>query len=419
MNKIVMKTVLGLALLAFSVAGSTHAEELVFHANHTIIKPMQVVVDAWTAKTGHTVKFLTNPNVSSDALALYQQQLASGASDVDIYQIDTIWPGLIGMHLLDLSEDLADRVGAYAESAIANNTVNGRLVGIPLYLECGLLYYRKDLLEKYNEPLPETWDDLITTARKIMLAEREAGNDKMCGYVFQGKAYEGLTCNALEWVSAKGGGSVVEPDGKVSINNPKAVEALRDAASWIGDVSPDGVLGYVEEDTRGVFQSGDAVFLRNWSYCWALFNQEGNPLRGKVGVMPVPAGVKGGQSTGTLGGWSVAVSKYSEKIDVAMDFMRFFATPEALKLYVMSGAFIPSIVSLFDDPDVKARIPVTDPEVYRNAIPRPAAATGTHYNRVSSEFYNAVHSVLSKKQTPEKALADLEGSLKRISRRGW
>lgn len=408
-----------LACLSLLFATSAPAEELVFQANHTIIKPMQAVVDAWTAKSGHTVKFLTNPNVSSDALALYQQQLASGSSDVDIYQIDTIWPGLIGMHLLDLSEDLGDRVGIYAESAINNNTVGGRLVGIPLYLECGLLYYRKDLLEKYNEPLPETWDDLIATAKKIMKAEREAGNPKMWGYVFQGKAYEGLTCNALEWISAKGGGSIVERDGTVSINNPRAVEALREAASWIGDISPDGVLGYVEEDTRGVFQSGDAVFLRNWSYCWGLFNQPDNPLKGKVGVMPVPAGVRGGKSSGTLGGWGIAVSKYSRKHDAALDFMRFFATPEALKIYVMSGAFIPSIVSLFNDPEVAARIPVSDPEVYRNAIPRPAAATGTHYNRVSSEFYNAVHDVLSKKKTADAALKDLEGSLKRISRRGW
>ena len=105
-----------------------------------------------------------------------------------------------------------------------------------------------------------------------MAAEKKAGNTKMVGYVFQGKAYEGLTCNALEWIDAFGGGAIVDAEGRVTVNNPRAVEALAFVASLVGPVAPRGVLGYDEEATRGVFQKGDAVFMRNWPYALSLIH---------------------------------------------------------------------------------------------------------------------------------------------------
>src|SRR5439155_218690 len=90
------------------------------------------------------------------------------------------------------------------------------------------------------------------------------------GIVSQGRAYEGLTCNALEWVDSFGGGTIVDGQGKVTINNPKAIAAIKLADSWIKNIAPEGVLNYAEEEARGAFQSGNAVFMRNWPYAWAL-----------------------------------------------------------------------------------------------------------------------------------------------------
>ena len=45
--------------------------------------------------------------------------------------------------------------------------------------------------------------------------------------------------------------------------------------------------------------------------------------------------------------------------------------------------------------------------------------TGDNYNKVSTEFFNAVHTVLSKKAEPEQALSKLDRDLKRIKRSAW
>src|SRR5690606_36031484 len=140
------------------------------------------------------------------------------------------------------------------------------------------------LLEEYGQKVPETWAELTEAAQIVQDGERQKGNDKMWGIVFQGKAYEGLTCNALEWIDSFGGGTIVNADGDITVNNPKAAEALTLAAAWIGKIAPDGVLNYSEEEARGVFQSGNAVFMRHWAYAWALGNSEDSPVKGKIGV---------------------------------------------------------------------------------------------------------------------------------------
>src|SRR5262249_3177807 len=150
---------------------------------------------------------------------------------------DIIWPGILGTFLIDLKPYTKGSEKGYFQSMIENNTTDGKLVAMPWFLDAGLLFYRKDLLEKYGEKPPETWEQLTASAKKIQEGERKAGNKDIWGFVFQGKAYEGLTCDALEWVYSYGGGTIVDPEGKVTIDNPDAAAALDLAASWIGGIS--------------------------------------------------------------------------------------------------------------------------------------------------------------------------------------
>ena len=167
----------------------------------------------------------------------------------------------------------------------------------------------------------------------------------MLGFVFQAKAYEGLTCNALEWIDSFGGGQIVAEDGSITINNEQAAAALELAASWIGDIAPEGVLNYAEEESRGVFQSGNAVFMRNWPYAWALGNAPDSPIAGKIGVTQLPKGGEDGKHTGVLGGWQLAVSKYSQNAELAVDLVRHLTSPEEQKRRAIKGSYNPTIAA--------------------------------------------------------------------------
>jgi trehalose/maltose transport system substrate-binding protein len=133
---------------------------------------------------------------------------------------------------------------------------------VPTTVDVGLLYYRTDLLKKYGfaHP-PDTWDELTQMARTIQDGERAAGATDFYGYLWQGKD-ERLAVNALEWIFS----TIIEPDGHISIDNPRAIDALNRAREWLGTISPAGTLTYAEEECRNIFDDGHSAFMRNWPY---------------------------------------------------------------------------------------------------------------------------------------------------------
>lgn len=373
--------------------------------------------NAWAAKTGHSVKLVTMPG--ADTLSLTQQLLAAGAADIDVFQIDIAWSGILARHLFDLGPQAGAVTQKHFPAMVRSATVSGRLVGMPWFGDAGVLYYRKDLLEKYGVAVPRTWVELRQASERIQAAERKRGAGKFWGFVWQGRAYEGLTCNALEWVASHNGGTVVDEAGKVSIQNPGAIAALREAAGWVGHITPKGVLNYTEEEARGVFQSGDAAFMRNWPYAWALLNGDGSPVRNLVGIAALPAG-DGGGSVGTLAGSLLVVNAYSQQARLAADLVLYLTSPAEQKRRAIQGAYNPTLPSLYTDPDVLAAAPYlgTLYGTFANAVARPSNATGAKYNRVSIEFSNAVHSVLAGETDAAYRVQVLDSKLRRLRRGG-
>ncbi len=372
----------------------------------------------WARRTGNEVAIVNTPNSSSDRFSLYVQLLSSRSADIDVMQIDVVWAGMLASHLADLERPLGQRVNAMFPALARNDRVNGKLVAVPWYIDAGVLFYRKDLLEKYGFEPPRTWAELTEAARAIQAAERRAGNRRMWGYVFQAKAYEGLTCNVLEWVSSHGGGTFLNDRREFTARNPAARAALKQAASWIGTISPRGVLNYDEEAARGVFQTGNAVFMRNWPYAWALAQGEGSPVRGRVGVIALPHG-PGGQSAAALGGWQLAVSRYSRHRAEAIDLVRYLTSAEVQKERAIRGAYNPTLTALYSDPDVIAANPffATLYPAFERAVPRPARQAGARYNQLSNGIWRAAHDVLKGDASPAAALARLDDEIERIAYR--
>lgn len=356
------------------------------------------------------VKVLDTPNLVQDRLGLYLQFFEAKSSEVDVYQIDVIWPGDLAEHFVDLNQYGAKKiVGQHFPAIIKNNTVNGKLVAIPWFTDAGLLYYRKDLLKKYNLKVPKTWDELEKAAKIIQDGERKAGKKDFWGYVWQGNAYEGLTCDAIEWVYSNGGGTIISPDKKVTINNPNAIAILDRAAKWVGTISPAGVTGFGEEDARNIWQAGNAAFMRNWPYAYSLGNAKDSVIKGLFDVAPLPAG-KSGKGAASLGGWQLAVSKYSKHPEIAADVAFFMASYEEQKIRAIKGSMNPTIMSLYKDKDVLKASPFFGSlyNVFINAVARPSTQTSPKYNEVSTKFFTACHAVLTGKKSAKDALAELQ-----------
>jgi trehalose/maltose transport system substrate-binding protein len=262
---------------------------------------------------------------------------------------------------------------------------------------------------------------MAETAKEIQDKERQAGHKDIWGFVFQGNSYEGLTCNALEWVKSSGGGQIIEPDGTISVNNEKAAAALDRAKGWIGTISPPGVLAYQEEESRGVWQTGNAVFMRNWPYAYSLGNGADSAVKGKFEVTTLPVAAVGDKPSSALGGWNLAVSKYSDEKEAAIALVKFLASKEVQKARAIELSNLPTLTALYDDKDVAAAQPFMPnwKPIFQDAVPRPSATAKVKYNEVSSKFWTAVHNTLSGSGTAAENLELLEADLTTLKGDTW
>lgn len=172
---------------------------------------MDAALQEFTKETGIQVRHLPAPESAADQLKLTKQLLDQGSADV--YAMDVIWPGLIGDKLLDLRSLFATETAAEDPELISNFSVQNRLVAVPYHINVGVLYYRSNLLKEYGfQKSPKNWDELEKMAARIQAGERAKGNRDFWGYIWSGAAGEALTCDALEWQFAEGGGHIIEPD---------------------------------------------------------------------------------------------------------------------------------------------------------------------------------------------------------------
>src|SRR5260370_20171014 len=404
----------GLATLAAGVTIRIAADSDVGEAG----KWTKARTEEWATKTGNRVEYLNLPPSANDVLTLFSQYWAAHTPDMDIYQIDVCWPGLAAAHAIDLKKYFnAETLAAFFPRIVENNTVDGRLIGVPFFTDAGLLYYRTDLLEKYGykEP-PKTWEELAAMAKTIQEGERAAGKPDFWGFVWQGSSYEGLTCDGLEWIYSFGGGSIIEGDGEISIDNPNALRALQTAKSWVGTISPRGVTNYKEEESRNVWQSGNAAFMRNWPYCYALGSSKDSPISGKFSVAVLPEGGSAGKHTATLVGLPPMVSKDSKNTEVEADLVRYLTSAEMQKRDAIELSRLPTRSALYEDKEVLAAVPWFGSllPVFTNAIARPSTILKTDYNQFATIFFNNLNEVLNDEKPAEEALRSLATGARRF-----
>jgi trehalose/maltose transport system substrate-binding protein len=342
--------------------------------------------------TGIKVTVVPHPAASGDAYTQLLRNFGSKSPSFDVMMLDVIWPGALAPYLVDLQPALSAEAGLHSPSIIQNDTVNGHLVAMPWFGDYGILYYRTDLLEKYGyRAPPKTWAKLGAMAKKIQAGERKS-NPKFYGFVFQGSAYEGLTCDALEWLYSSGAGGMID-NGKVTIDNPTAITTLNMVRGWVGSIAPRDVTTYKEDDAWYVFDAGNAAFMRNWPYAYS--RSETSPtVRGRFDVGALPS-EPGHAAVGTVGGWQLGISKYSKHIPAATELVRYLTSPAVEKFDAIFNSNVPTIISVAMDPQVRAANPFLKPEIAAAVrVARPATVLGAHYQQGSRIIYQGINHIL-------------------------
>ncbi|MFZ3369365.1 MAG: ABC transporter substrate-binding protein [Candidatus Sulfotelmatobacter sp.] len=386
-----------------------------------LAKPSQALLgeelNQFTNETGIRVQVLPAPEVAVDQLKTWRNLLESGSKVPDVYGIDVIWPGILAENLVDLKAYVPEQeVAAHFPELIRNDTVNGRLVALPYNLDEGLLFYRVDLLHKYGYGVPpKTWNELEIMAKRIQTGERAKGNKDFWGYVWQGAPSEALTCNALEWQVSEGGGTILDENGRITVNNPQAITAWERAARWVGSISPPGVTAYQEGDAFNVWQTGKAAFMRNWPNAYVAAHDENSPTRDQFDIAPLPAGRAG--SASTLGGQGYGVSRYSLHPREAAMLVRFLSSRNEQARRSRKSSNPPIIPELYKDPEILARNSYfsTILVAYHQGLAvRPSTVAGKRYPDVSRAYFEAVHAVLSHEKLAPQAAAELQQKLAEI-----
>jgi trehalose/maltose transport system substrate-binding protein len=348
----------------------------------------------FTKNTGIKVKVVPHPAASDQSYAQLARAFSAKSSSIDVAMIDVVWPGAFAPYLVNLKPKLAKQSKLHLASIVANDTIKGRLVAMPWFGDYGILYYRTDLLKKYGYTSPpKTWGALFAMAKKIQDGERSS-NPNFSGFVFQGNAYEGLTCNSLEWIASAGGGHIID-NGKVTINNAKARTVLDSISAQIGKVTPQGVTTYQEDQTEHAFDNGDAAFARNWPYQYGIGAGAGSKVKGKFSVTVLPHGASG-RSVGTVGGWQLAVSRFSKHQGASIELVRYMTSPAVEKFDAITNSNVPTIVSVAKNKAVVKANPYLKPAIASvTRVTRPAKFLGAHYNEASKVVYQGINQILT------------------------
>ena len=339
-------------------------------------------------------------------------------SAIDLYMIDIVNP--MQYARAGWLEPLDAYLGAEAGTLMKNylpayasaDVVDGKIVALPAFADAQFLYYRKDLFEKYGVKSPATWDELAVGLKKILDGEK---NTAMNGVATTGAAIEGAVCSFLKpyWSQGK---DFNDASGRMTLDKAAAQKGVEMWLSLVDRGVMQKNIGEVKPaDMNNAFKAGNLVAMVNWGFAWDILQtQADSTVKGKVGVLPLPA-MTGGKSATCIGGWQWAVSAFSKNKAAAAKLARFMSSPESAKFLAIEGSLLPVFPQTYSDADVLKKLPH-----YRDALPVVQAARGRpmsdRYGEVSDAIRTTTNAMLARTVKPADGVAEIENKLRRVMR---
>ena len=379
----------------------------------------QGLVNRFNEEKNSDLQLIRQPTYTDQRKQSLIVSLEAKQKNPDLFLMDVVWlkqfieSGWL-LPLDQLSVDTNFSVDNFFPSVINSVDKSGnKLYALPVFLDVGLLYYRKDLLKKlgFSGP-PETWDQLVHESEIIQKGERKTNKD-FYGFLWQGAQYEGLICDFVEFISSNGGGIV--KNGKIRLNTPDNIYALkfmRDLIHKYKISSENTYTDMKEEEVRRAFQNGNALFERNWSYAYKLHNSKDSRVKGKTGMAVLPH-FKGHQSASALGGWHIGISKYSDQKEKALEFIKYVTSYRIQKNLFTSVGWNPGRKDVYFDKELQEKYPQikTLYEAFQHAVARPMLP---YYSEVSDIMQRYVNQCLAGKISAKDALNKCQEEIKSL-----
>ena len=407
-------TLLGIAPLFASAAAQAQTTLRIFTGGQQRPDVMRKIADEYQKRNPNVKVEIEVGGATSEAQQQYLNTvLTSKDSVLDVVLIDVIrpaqWAAAQWAEPLDsyLGADKAKILPTYLKAYVEANTVDGKLISLPYFADAQFMYYRKDLLEKYKRPVPQTWDDLMETAQIILKGEN---NQNLRGFETAGAPIEGTVCTYLVPLWGEGA-ELTDAKGKLNLGT----EAAKQPFQLMGRLKASGVMptniGEIPTDRIRIdMQAGNLIFAQSWGYVWnRLQNDADSQVKGKIGVAVLPHS-KGGKSATCIGGWQLAVSAYSKNKAEAVKFVRYLSSPEVSKMQSIMASHLPVFPSVNKDPEVLKANPwfeLAGP-VITTAKSRPVTP---RYQEVSDAIRSNMNAYLSGTKTTEVALGDMQKRL--------
>ena len=345
-----------------------------------------------------------NPKLEADLLELPEsadiqreqqiQRLRAESSECDVLGMDVIWTAEYAASgwLYDLTPVVDADEAEFIPSTVETVEYEGKKWAIPFNTNAGFLFYRTDEEQK----APSTWEDVY----------KEAKEKK--GLVYQGERYEGLTVNFLELLYSAGG-KVLSDDGEtVEIDSPETREALEFMADGVKEGAvPKAVTTYEEESSRRAFEAGNATFMRNWPYAYAL-GKESN-IANDFAVAKFP-GFGGNEGAGVVGGYNLGISAYTDNPDGSLAFAEYLVT-EPVQKEMFIKATLPAVATaVYKDPQVKKEIPFTE-ELLKAVEQAQARPVSPVYSEISEAIFTNVFEVLNGRESADSATSKMNSEI--------
>ncbi len=342
------------------------------------------------------------PGASDDVKKSLMTSFAAGDTDPDVIACDIIWVSQFAAAdwLLDVTTELEAVKDEYLGGPLKTCYYDGKAYAFPDYTDVGLMYYRNDLVDH----APATWDELQSMCR-----EHQGKDGIDYGFVFQMFQGEPTPCNMLEFIKQNGGHDLL--NGRFSMANENTYEALDFVKGLISDgISPEDVLGWRPDDSLSVFSEGKALFMRNWTYAYARTQLDESKVQGKVGVAALPVGPNGSESSGTLGGWNLAVNKNTDNKDAAVALAKFMTSYEAQKIATTERSTFPTNKKVYEDKEVLEALPYLTSvrSAADKAAPRPQVRD---YPTVSTIIQEYMHKVLAGGEPNDQTMQAMDQAL--------